>query len=77
MVEFCIECKSSLPKADVTIVDGKVYASHDYDCPFCKKPANPEPAMKAAAPAGSPEPTQERDVLIRNGSAESADPSSG
>lgn len=74
MVEFCIECKSSLPKADITIIDGRAYASHDYECPFCRKPANPAPAKKPAAPAGPPEPSEAKDVLIRNGSAEPAEP---
>lgn len=76
MVEFCIECKSSLPKADVTIVDGQVYASHDYECPFCRKSANPAPNKPYHAPA-FPDPSDAKDVLIRNGSSVWADPPPG
>ena len=71
MVEFCIACKSSLPKGDVTVVEGKVFTSHDYTCPFCSEPANPGPAPKRRDP---PEPTDQKDVLIRQGDAAAAEP---
>lgn len=73
MVEFCIACKSSLPKGDVTVVAGKVFTSHDYICPFCSVPANPGPVK----PRDPPEPTDQKDVLIRRGAVSAVDPEAG
>ena len=70
MVEFCTGCRSSLPKADVSIVDGKVFASFDYICPFCNEPANP----RKTSPPKAVTPTGEQDVLIRQGTVEAVPP---
>ena len=63
MVEFCGACGTSLPKGDVTIRGGKLFTSHDYVCPTCHKPANPE---KGAAKA-DPEADAGSDLLIKKG----------
>ena len=67
MVEFCTLCGTSLPKGDLTVKGGKIFTSHDYDCPSCGKPANPGSDEAAAAPEASPE----RDLIIRKGSVQS------
>lgn len=61
MIEFCRSCKVSLPKSDLTIRDGKVFASHDYICQECGKLANP------AENGISFEPTESVDVIIKDG----------
>jgi len=63
MVEFCTICGTSLPKGDLTVKGGKVFTSHDYDCPSCGKTANPD---KAPA-AGEPEAALERDLIFKKG----------
>lgn len=67
MVEFCTLCGTSLPKGDLTIKGGKLFTSHDYDCPSCGKTANPAPA----APAAEPEAAPERDLVFKKGSVKS------
>lgn len=69
-VEFCTQCKQSLPRGDVSFKNGQAFTSHDYICPNCGKVANPgKDAAKSA-----PEPGPEQDVVIRDGesSTESA-----
>ncbi len=63
MVEFCTICGTSLPKGDLTVKGGKVFTSHDYDCPSCGKTANPD---KAPA-ADGPEAAAERDLVFKKG----------
>jgi hypothetical protein len=67
MVEFCTLCGTSLPKGDLTIKGGKLFTSHDYDCPSCHKTANPGPAAPAAAPEAQPE----RDLVFKKGAVRS------
>ena len=57
MVEFCTVCGTSLPKGDLTVKGGNIFTSHDYDCPSCHKPANPDKSH----PVEKPEATTERD----------------
>lgn len=71
MVEFCQACKTSLPKADVTVRGGEIFASHDYQCPFCNELANPPSTPAPAKPA---EPTAEMDVVIKAGKVAEARP---
>ena len=66
MVEFCTVCGTSLPKGDLTIKGGKLFTSHDYDCPSCGKTANPGPAETPAAEA---EP--DHDLIFRKGEVKS------
>ncbi len=68
MVEFCTACGTSLPKGDLTVKGGKVFTSHDYDCPSCHKPANPD---KSPAAAGGPEPSPEQDLVFKKGTVKS------
>jgi hypothetical protein len=63
MVEFCTVCGTSLPKGDLTVKGGKVFTSHDYDCPSCHKPANPEKAATSEEPEAAPE----RDLVFKKG----------
>jgi hypothetical protein len=63
MVEFCTICGTSLPKGDLTVKGGKVFTSHDYDCPSCHKTANPDKAPAAAGAEASPE----RDLIFKKG----------
>ena len=63
MVEFCTVCGTSLPKGDLTVKGGKLFTSHDYDCPSCGKAANPE---KSPALAG-PEASVEKDLVFKKG----------
>lgn len=65
MVEFCAHCKSSLPKADLTIRGGEIFCSHDYECPFCSQPANPPPAGDRREEIM---PDDQNDLVIRGGS---------
>jgi hypothetical protein len=67
MVEFCTLCGTSLPKGDLTIKAGKLFTSHDYDCPSCGKTANPGPAPAAPGPEAAPE----RDLVFKKGSVKS------
>ena len=63
MVEFCTVCGTSLPKGDLTVKGGKVFTSHDYDCPSCHKTANPD---KAEA-SDKPEASAEQDLVFKKG----------
>jgi len=63
MVEFCNACGTSLPKGDLTIKAGKLYTSHDYNCPECRKVANPDKNKKAEAP----EPDADKEIVIKDG----------
>jgi hypothetical protein len=63
MVEFCTACGTSLPKGDLTVKGGQIFTSHDYDCPSCHNPANPD----KAAPADKPEAAPERDLIFKKG----------
>jgi hypothetical protein len=67
MVEFCTLCGTSLPKGDLTFKGGKLFTSHDYDCPSCGKTANPGPAAQPAAPEAAPE----RDLVFKKGAVKS------
>ena len=62
MVEFCKKCSVSLPTGDVTIKGGKIFTSMDYVCPECGELANPNKDDKRYM-----EPTDEKDVTIKNG----------
>ncbi|HYE99983.1 MAG TPA: hypothetical protein VEJ18_13780 [Planctomycetota bacterium] len=62
MVEFCTVCGTSLPKGDLTIKGGKLFTSHDYDCPSCHKTANPAPAEPE-----KPQAEPDRDLVFRKG----------
>ena len=63
MLEFCRSCKVSLPKSDLTIKDGKIFASHDYICPECGKPANPSENGIGIEPDG------DVDIVVKDGKA--------
>jgi hypothetical protein len=63
MVEFCTVCGTSLPKGDLTVKGGKVFTSHDYDCPSCHKAANPDKAASSEKPEAAPE----RDLVFKKG----------
>ena len=63
MVEFCTVCGTSLPKGDLTVKGGKVFTSHDYDCPSCHKPANPGNSGESE----KPEVESERDLVFKKG----------
>jgi hypothetical protein len=67
MVEFCTVCGTSLPKGDLTVRGGFIFTSHDYDCPSCHKPANPEKSHAAEKPEASPE----RDLVFKKGHVKS------
>ena len=67
MVEFCTVCGTSLPKGDLTVKGGKVFTSHDYDCPSCHKTANPDKAQEA----DKPEASSERDLVFKKGTVKS------
>jgi hypothetical protein len=64
MVEFCTLCGTSLPKGDLSFKGGKIFTSHDYNCPSCHQTANP---LKDAGSA-SPEPELDRDLVFKKGS---------
>lgn len=66
MVEFCTVCGTSLPKGDLTIKGGKLFTSHDYDCPSCGKTANPAPP-EAEKPQAEPD----HDLVFRKGEVKS------
>ncbi len=68
MVEFCTTCGTSLPKGDLTVKGGKIFTSHDYDCPSCGNAANP---AKSPAPEAAVEPEPERDLVFKKGSVRS------
>lgn len=63
MVEFCTVCGTSLPKGDLTVRGGYIFTSHDYDCPSCHKPANPDRSPEP----GQSEPSAEQDVVFKKG----------
>jgi len=63
MVEFCTVCGTSLPKGDLTVKGGKVFTSHDYDCPSCHKTANPDKGGESE----KPEAESERDLVFKKG----------
>lgn len=65
MVEFCTICGTSLPKGDLTFKGGKLFTSHDYDCPSCGDRANPD----KKAPVKEPEPAVDRDIVFKKGKA--------
>lgn len=62
MVEFCTACGTSLPKGDVTIRGGKLFTSHDYECPSCHQTANPAPPE-----TDEPQAEPDRDLVFRKG----------
>lgn len=66
-VEFCVNCKQSLPRGDLSFKKGQAYTSYDYACPHCGKTANPDP--KSTAP--DPEPAPGKDLVIRDGEIKS------
>ena len=66
MVEFCAGCRASLPKADLTVKQGKIFCSPDYVCPYCSRPANPAGAEPAKPEI---EPVAGKDIVIRRGEA--------
>jgi predicted RNA-binding Zn-ribbon protein involved in translation (DUF1610 family) len=68
MVEFCTSCGTSLPKGDLTVKGGKIFTSHDYDCPSCGSVANPR---KAAEDPAAPEPSPDRELVFKKGSVQS------
>lgn len=72
MVEFCAGCKSSLPKADLTILEGRIFASTDYRCPFCHELAHAPDVIKTVE---SPTPSERLDVVIARGAVSTATPS--
>lgn len=63
MVEFCTLCGTSLPKGDLTVRGGKLFTSHDYDCPSCHKRANPAAVEEQEAP----EVEVDKDLVFRQG----------
>ena len=63
MVEFCTACGTSLPKGDLTVKGGEIFTSHDYDCPSCHNPANPDKAGGGDKPEAAPE----RDLVFKKG----------
>ena len=63
MVEFCTVCGTSLPKGDLTVRSGYIFTSHDYECPSCHKPANPDKAHTHEKPEAAPE----RDLVFKKG----------
>jgi hypothetical protein len=67
MVEFCTVCGTSLPKGDLTVRGGVIFTSHDYDCPSCHKPANPEKSPLPEKPEASPE----HDLVFKKGHVKS------
>lgn len=64
MVEFCKACGVSLPKGDLTIKEGEIFTSYDYICPECGNLANPPLQSTSEI---NVEPTEEKDIIIRNG----------
>lgn len=66
MVEFCTVCGTSLPKGDLTVKGGKLFTSHDYDCPSCGKTANPAPSE-----ADRPQAEPDHDLVFRKGEVKS------
>lgn len=70
MVEFCDNCKSSLPKADLTIAGGELFPSHDYVCPFCSEPSSPQKQGTTDLPL----PSDNKDIVIGAGKTSTADP---
>lgn len=64
-VEFCTNCKESLPRGDLTFKSGRAYTSHDYVCPSCGKLANPS----SEPPTAHPDPEPNRDLVIHDGEA--------
>jgi ribosomal protein S27E len=67
MVEFCTVCGTSLPKGDLSVKDGSVYTSHDYNCPSCGKTANPSKGGDAEAP----EISVDSDLVFKKGDVRS------
>ena len=63
MVEFCTVCGTSLPKGDLTVKGGFIFTSHDYSCPSCHKPANPDKGPVIEKPEAAPE----RDLVFKKG----------
>ena len=63
MVEFCTICGTSLPKGDLTVKGGKVFTSHDYDCPSCHNTANPDKSTASE----KPEAGADRDLVFKKG----------
>jgi len=74
MVEFCKICNVSLPEADRTIKNGKVYVSHDYRCPECGGLANPllykYPVFGKRGCQDIFVKSEEGDVIIKDGKVE-------
>ena len=70
MVEFCGNCQSSLPRADLTVARGEIFLSHDYVCPFCKTPAS----SKNVESNDQPLPSDKKDVVVTGGRSAEADP---
>jgi len=63
MVEFCTVCGTSLPKGDLTVKGGFIFTSHDYSCPSCHKPANPDKEHKHDKPEAEPD----HDLVFKKG----------
>jgi uncharacterized Zn finger protein (UPF0148 family) len=68
MVEFCTSCGTSLPKGDLTVKSGKIFTSHDYDCPSCGKTANP---AKENASGEAVDPDPDREIVFKKGTVTS------
>jgi hypothetical protein len=67
MVEFCTVCGTSLPKGDLTVKGGRIFTSHDYDCPSCHNPANPDKSHDH----DRPEPDPDHDLVFKKGNVKS------
>lgn len=70
MVEFCGNCNSSLPRADLTVARGEIFLSHDYVCPFCKEPASGRNVESKDLPL----PSENKDVVVSDGKAAETEP---
>ena len=67
-IEFCSSCNVSISKADMTIKDGDKFVSHDFLCPNCGKPANPDKQNSDGKKLL--EASEENDLIIKEGNAE-------
>jgi hypothetical protein len=67
MVEFCTVCGTSLPKGDLTVKGGSIFTSHDYSCPSCGKPANPDKVHEH----DHGEVESDRDLVFKKGNVKS------
>jgi hypothetical protein len=74
MVEFCQQCRESLPKGDLTFWMGESFTSPDYRCPRCGEIANPN-APKVVSPDVEP-PPPDQDLVFRKGKSNLESPPS-